>query len=66
MIPIFESFAFEIDIEAEKADVDIDIANWKSECNVLLEELDGIRIEIRKRIRRQNFLAMKNLIDNID
>lgn len=69
VIPIFESFAFEIDIEAEKADVDIEIADWKLECNALLEELDGIRIEIRKLItrqKRQNFLAMKNLIDNID
>lgn len=62
VIPIFESFAFDIDIEAEKADVDIEIADWQSECNLLLEELDGIRIEIR----RQNFLAIKNLIDNID
>lgn len=62
VIPIFESFAFDIDIEAEKADVDIEIADWQSECNVLLEELDGIRIEII----RQHFLAMKNLIDNID
>lgn len=70
LIPIFESFPFEIDIEAEKVDAETDIAKWKSECNVLLEELDGIRIEIRKligkQIRRQAFLDMKNLIDNID
>lgn len=70
VIPFFESFGFEIDIEAEKVDVDIEIADWKSKCNVLLEKLDGIWNEIRKVIRgqkrRRKFLAMKNLIDNID
>ncbi len=65
VIPIFESFAFEIDIEAEKANVDFDIAEWESECNVLLEELDGIWNEISK-LRKQKFIAMKNFIDYID
>lgn len=66
VIPIFESFVFETDIRAEREATEIEISEWKSKCEDLLKELDLIGNAMRILVSRQNFLAMKNLIDNID
>lgn len=68
---VFESFDFDIvaennQIEAENKRnelIEDEKALVDTECNVLLEKLNRIRIDFRTLIRRQNFLAMKHLID---